>query len=337
MLDIELFDKFTEAAGINKNISSVISEFQENKLIRLNLKGRNLSKLPQLISKFENLRTLILDDNNLATLPKDFENLRNLTKLYLAGNNLTNIPESICKLTTLNYLTLNDNQLAVIPQNIANLSNLVYLNLRNNHLLNIPNEVCELSNLFLLDVFNNQVETIPVNIGNLLKLIVLNLSKNKLVYIPNTICKLPNLKSLYLSNNPIPINDDKEDQAKDYCTESDIDYFLNTKLIDFRKSNLLKTELLAKIDETTFVAQESIFKSLVEDEIKQLKLIEKITEQEKEEDLKKHIEMLGHFESGTVIELSELATILNVKVPELVIILFDLPNKCKIKGTQVEF
>jgi len=89
------------------------------------------------------------DDNVLygGTLPKDKDNLVNLTKLYLAGSQLTELPKEIGNLVNLRVLHLYKNQLTALPKEIGNLANLIKLGLADNQLTELPKEIGNLVNL----------------------------------------------------------------------------------------------------------------------------------------------------------------------------------------------
>lgn len=81
------------------------------------------------ISKFTNLKFLILRNNLLKGIPKESVELKKLLKLNLAKNKVTEFPESILKMESLQELDLRYNKINNIPNEIKNLRNLhtVYL------------------------------------------------------------------------------------------------------------------------------------------------------------------------------------------------------------------
>jgi Leucine-rich repeat (LRR) protein len=66
------------------------------------------------------------DENNIneEKIPRNKEDLVNMTGLYLSFNELTEIPKEIGNLVNLTHLFLNNNQLTEIPKEIFNLVNL---------------------------------------------------------------------------------------------------------------------------------------------------------------------------------------------------------------------
>lgn len=89
----------------------------------LNLSNNELKFLPEQLVKFQGLIKLLLDDNNIASLPRGFGNYRNLRILTVSNNNLTHVPGSMKRLH-LETLNLSNNNFlpisvaAVFPKNL---------------------------------------------------------------------------------------------------------------------------------------------------------------------------------------------------------------------------
>ncbi|MCL4275833.1 MAG: GTP-binding protein, partial [Anaerolineales bacterium] len=77
----------------------------------------------------QNLTTLSLSRNQLASLPKEIAQLQNLTTLDLGGNQLASLPKEIGQLQHLTTLDLSSNGLASLPREILHLHELKRLNL----------------------------------------------------------------------------------------------------------------------------------------------------------------------------------------------------------------
>ena len=106
-----------------------------------------------------NLRTLILQDNALASLPADiFSSLSNLEVLDLNDNDLTELPPGVFKgLSNLRGLDLGNNELTEFPPGVfKGLSNLYSLGLVGNELAELHDDTFDdLSNLRLLSLRAN--------------------------------------------------------------------------------------------------------------------------------------------------------------------------------------
>jgi len=78
--------------------NNVFFKNNTNKVDYLNLQSSNLSKLPDEISLFKELRILNLSSNLIHQLPNNIQKLENLEILNIMGNpNLSNIPDVIFK------------------------------------------------------------------------------------------------------------------------------------------------------------------------------------------------------------------------------------------------
>ena len=117
----------------------------------------------------ETVTTLLLERNNLTSIPSDIGKLRNLTILRLDHNKLTSIPPDIGQLGNLTQLYLEVNRLTSIPHEIGQLGNLTILRLNNNNLTLIPSEIGQLRNLTYLWLYNNPIEHIPLNVARILE------------------------------------------------------------------------------------------------------------------------------------------------------------------------
>ncbi|MFT2110137.1 leucine-rich repeat-containing protein kinase family protein [Marinomonas sp. 2405UD68-3] len=75
----------------------------------------------------ENLRWLILTDNQITKLPEKLGELYRLEKLMLTGNRLTQLPESIARCKSLALLRISANQLTDFPYLLLSLPRLAWL------------------------------------------------------------------------------------------------------------------------------------------------------------------------------------------------------------------
>ena len=87
---------------------------------KLDLSNNKLSKLPNAVGDFANLRELSLQGNRLTGLPVGFEKLTSLTSLDFRNNKLRGFPASIPRLHSLQTLLLDSNpELADIPSQLS--------------------------------------------------------------------------------------------------------------------------------------------------------------------------------------------------------------------------
>jgi hypothetical protein len=76
----------------------------------LDLRNKNLTKLPESIGQLTQLRRLIVSDNQLEKLPDSISQLSNLKYLDIMGNPLTTLPESIVQLKKLDYVAIAEDE-----------------------------------------------------------------------------------------------------------------------------------------------------------------------------------------------------------------------------------
>ncbi len=161
------------------------------------------SQIENLEIKNQHLVKLIIQDQEIISLPVSIRDFRYLEVLDLQRCKLTYLPETIGSLSKLKMLDLDYNQLTTLPRNLGKLKNLQELWCRYNQLNSIPSTLGSLEKLQALSFENNQLSTLPESIGNLSSLQRLSLKANSLTALPTTLENLSNLKTLDLTGNPI--------------------------------------------------------------------------------------------------------------------------------------
>lgn len=121
----------------------------------LMLNHNELSELPRSIDRCTALEFLNLSNNNLRALSNEIGDLESLQCLYLHKNALTALPDSIGGLHRLEILELKDNGLRSIPESAGNLQSLQQLGLAGNQLKRLPEELGALSRLSRLELDGN--------------------------------------------------------------------------------------------------------------------------------------------------------------------------------------
>lgn len=189
---------------VKLNIPSKIIDIEKIKRLDLSFKG--LSKLPKDIQLFQNLAELNLSYNNLSALPKECKDLKKLRVLDLGYNQFGEIPETICHLHEIEILNFEANLLKKIPSNLCNLKELKDLNLFANQIIALPDDIGSLKNLQRLNLAVNQLNKLPDSFGKLENIEVLELWLNKFELIPKIISTLPKLHDLYDSFDTEKLN-----------------------------------------------------------------------------------------------------------------------------------
>jgi len=116
----------------------------------LNVQNNKLTRIPDIISNLPNLKTLLIDHNNIITLPANIGNLP-LKTLSLSYNHFVLFPKSIIKAkNTLKVLNVANNNIAVLPNEIGELPNLEELYIQNNKLSSIPCTFSQLKKLSII-------------------------------------------------------------------------------------------------------------------------------------------------------------------------------------------
>jgi Leucine-rich repeat (LRR) protein len=116
------------------------------------------------------LRVLVLNHNNLESLPPEIEQLQNLESIYLGGNprlDFAAVLRLLGHLPKLVGLGLDDNRLTSVPKEIALLQHLKTLGLSANRLRALPSELAKLSALESLDLYHNAIADLPEELTRL--------------------------------------------------------------------------------------------------------------------------------------------------------------------------
>jgi leucine-rich repeat protein SHOC2 len=170
---------------------------------RLDLSNNKLASLPLAIGKLTRISHLELHNNLLTSLPGSIGNLAKLIYLDLRRNHLNYLPASIDNLSNLTYLYLSGNYLRTLPCGIGELSKLTHLHLDGNLLTSLPESVAELSKLTELKIGHNQLRDLPTQLENMRSLTSLDLAQNQFTSLPTQIGSLHNLTSLNLRDNQL--------------------------------------------------------------------------------------------------------------------------------------
>lgn len=135
---------------------------------KLVLQREQLKSIPGEVFSFINLEVLVLDGNKISELPSEIGRLKNLKRLSLAFNDLSELPDEIGQLTLLEELNLDHNNLKKIPDGIGQLKNLKFLYIGKNNLVDVNKELANCSSLVELDLAQSGVMLlIPACIGDL--------------------------------------------------------------------------------------------------------------------------------------------------------------------------
>ncbi|XP_041363657.1 leucine-rich repeat protein soc-2-like [Gigantopelta aegis] len=196
-------DDPTLADFSSADLSEVPSEFtNQDQIHHLLLDYNNLSSLPENLPWIlPNIKTLSANGNQIEVVPTGFWHFRTIQEIHLNENCLEELPDSLCLLKSLRVLKLTGNNLKSLPENIGELSSLEVLNIDENSLVKIPQTFSLLTKLEILEANNNMITCLPKDVGNLVSLKTLNLSSNEIKELPESLGDLPALQYVDLSSN----------------------------------------------------------------------------------------------------------------------------------------
>ena len=140
------------------------------------------------INRFEfllhtpDLQILCLDKTELACLPKELRELRQMRQLECTSNKITSIPPGVLP-TSLVSLDMSDNRLkGKLSRDLRRLVNLKHLGLKNNRLTNINTISTVLKNVETVDVSHNELVLVGPEVAKAFpNLVDLNLCHNPLL------------------------------------------------------------------------------------------------------------------------------------------------------------
>ncbi len=177
-----------EEKEMKEELESIKSDTKSDKAIQsrlkraeksgfLSLKDFDLKEVPPEVFKIAGLKTLILSNNPLQSLPGEIGALQSLRSLHLASCDLADdsLPAELLQLAGLEELDLSNNQLTAFDR-LTSLKSLKRLLLKSNDLLAVPDSVAsphqlaDLSSLQLLNLNKNNISDISHAIGPLAKI-----------------------------------------------------------------------------------------------------------------------------------------------------------------------
>eukprot|EP00076_Gallus_gallus_P017230 XP_015136878.1 lanosterol 14-alpha demethylase isoform X2 [Gallus gallus] len=170
----------------------------EERSFTLRLSDKGLQDVPLSASETQNVKTLLLQNNEIKTLRLNTVNLTNLEILILERNRLTQLPPEISLLHKLKVLNVSHNRLSCLPEELPKLVNIKELFLNHNNIDEFP---FALKSLETLELAGNKLKTLSDTMVDMKNLKVLNIDSNQISIFPRVLCYLPNLVSLSLCEN----------------------------------------------------------------------------------------------------------------------------------------
>ena len=115
----------------------------------LDLRGTNITELPDSIGQLSALKWLYLSDTIITELPDSIGQLSALEELYLSFTKITELPDSIGQLGALEELDLSFTKITELPDSIGSLSKLQKFDLSDLKLKRIPESLTKLGLKFV--------------------------------------------------------------------------------------------------------------------------------------------------------------------------------------------
>ena len=159
-----------------------------------NVSGESTWDLPDsldLIGKLGNLNNLVLNRNNLRTLPSSVTKLSHLSRLSVAHNRLKSLCRGWSGLRKLTILHLQFNELKSLPVSLEHCYQLNEIDIQGNSLTKLPDGIGFLPNLQRLNANSNCISRIPYSFGYSKELVELFLENNPLIDPPLEVASKP--------------------------------------------------------------------------------------------------------------------------------------------------
>lgn len=178
-------------------------ECRAGNLRSLLLNHNQIHVLPRSINKYVSLLSLDISSNGLTYLAKEITQLHNLRALTARNNQLDNeaLPKDFSAMVSLQSLNLSGNQFTEFPMQLTHIDNLRTLHIGANRIDSIPHEISNLTRLSVLYLGGNRLTSLPESMGSLTELTSLSLCDNRLQSLPYSLCTIKTLQSLSLHNN----------------------------------------------------------------------------------------------------------------------------------------
>ena len=161
-----------------------------------------LETFPQeLYTLVDTLEVLDLTDNNLSSLPNDFEQFKKLKRLFLSNNQFNHVPKVLAKLPVLSMIGMRNNKIKIFEENSLPLST-KWLILTDNELEFLPEFIGDLKLLQKFMLSGNKLAFLPNSINKCTNLELLRIAANNLTSFPTSLLSLPKLSWLAYGGNP---------------------------------------------------------------------------------------------------------------------------------------
>lgn len=150
---------------------------------RLDLSGKQLSRVPAGLERLQVLETLVLNNNNISALPDSLFALRTLRVLDVSENAIAELPATIGDARMLEELDVSHNGLRRVPDSLATIETLRVLDLSHNGLEAVPEQLVH-RDLDVLDLSDTRLHALPDELGTTARIGSLSLDFVPLTRLP---------------------------------------------------------------------------------------------------------------------------------------------------------
>lgn len=156
---------------------------------------------PELYTLVDTLEVLDLTNNNLSSLPDDFDRFKKLKRIFLSNNQFDHVPKVLAKLPILSMIAMRNNKIKIFEENALPLSTR-WLILTDNELISLPQSLGDLKLLQKCMLSGNKLSSLPESISKCQNLELLRIAANNLRLFPKSLLSLPKLSWLAYGGNP---------------------------------------------------------------------------------------------------------------------------------------
>jgi hypothetical protein len=162
-----------------------------------------LTEFPsEILALADTLEILDLSQNNLSSLPPNFDKLSKLKIAFFSDNLFTELPEVLGKCQSLEMIGFKSNQIKIVSENaLPKITR--WLILTNNQIEVIPKSLGSCYRLQKLALAGNKIKKLPDEMVNCQNLELIRISANLLTVFPNWLLQLPKLSWVAYAGNPL--------------------------------------------------------------------------------------------------------------------------------------
>lgn len=155
----------------------------------------------EILDLADTLEILDLSQNNLSSLPPNFDKLSKLKIAFFSDNLFTELPEVLGKCQSLEMIGFKSNQIKIVSEKaLPKITR--WLILTNNQIEIIPKSLGNCYRLQKLALAGNKIKKLPDEMVNCQNLELIRISANLLTEFPNWLLQLPKLSWVAYAGNP---------------------------------------------------------------------------------------------------------------------------------------